>query len=156
MGEEVRQEQAKAEEKKEEKVEEKKKEKPAEEVKKEPKPPSPLVLYVNLHCVGCAKKLEKSIMKIRGMFISLYQIIIIFLVYFILTISNGLKFAGVEGITIDMPQNQLTIKGIVEPQAVCEKIMKKTKRIAKVLSPLPATEGEPMPEVVTSQVLTST
>lgn len=61
-----------------------------------------------------------------------------------------------EGITIDMPQNQLTIKGIVEPQAVCEKIMKKTKRIAKVLSPLPATEGEPMPEVVTSQVLTST
>lgn len=55
-----------------------------------------------------------------------------------------------------MPQNQLTIKGIVEPQAVCEKIMKKTKRIAKVLSPLPATEGEPMPEVVTSQVLTST
>ncbi|XP_044483679.1 heavy metal-associated isoprenylated plant protein 9 isoform X3 [Mangifera indica] len=124
MGEEVKQEQAKAEEKKEEKVEEKKKEKQAEEVKEEPKPPSPLVLYVNLHCVGCAKKLEKSIMKIRG----------------------------VEGITIDMPQNQLTIKGIVEPQAVCEKIMKKTKRIAKVLSPLPATEGEPMPEVVTSQV----
>lgn len=78
MGEEVRQEQAKAEEKKEEKVEEKKKEKQAEEVKEEPKPPSPLVLYVNLHCVGCAKKLEKSIMKIRGMFISLYQIFFFF------------------------------------------------------------------------------
>ncbi|XP_031282117.1 heavy metal-associated isoprenylated plant protein 9 [Pistacia vera] len=124
MGEEVKQEQAKAEEKKEEKVEEKKEEKPAEEVKEEPKPPAPFVLYVDLHCVGCAKKIEKSIMRIRG----------------------------VEGVTTDMVQNQVTIKGIVEPQAVCAKIMKKTKRRAKVLSPLSASEGEPMPEVVTSQV----
>ena len=53
---------------------------------------------------------------------------------------------------IDMAQNQVTIKGIIEPQAICAKIMKKTKRRAKVLSPLPAAEGEPMPEVVTSQV----
>jgi len=35
---------------------------------------------------------------------------------------------------------------------VCTKIMKRTKRSAKVLSPLPASEGEPMPEVVASQV----
>ena len=53
---------------------------------------------------------------------------------------------------IDMAKNEVTIKGIVEPQAVCNKIMKKAKRRAKVLSPLPASEGEPMPEVVTSQV----
>ncbi|KAH7543709.1 hypothetical protein JRO89_XS15G0003700 [Xanthoceras sorbifolium] len=55
-----------------------------------------------------------------------------------------------------MAQNQVTIKGIVEPQAVCNKIMKKTKRRAKVLSPLPAAEGEPIPDVVTSQVSGST
>jgi copper chaperone CopZ len=126
MGEEAKQEQAKAEakpeEKKEEKAEEKKEEKPEE--KEEPKPPSPFVLYVDLHCVGCAKKIEKSIMTIRG----------------------------VEGVVIDMAKNEVTIKGIVEPQAVCNKIMKKAKRRAKVLSPLPASEGEPMPEVVTSQV----
>jgi hypothetical protein len=61
--------------------------------------------------------------------------------------------AGVEGVAMDMAQNQVTIKGIVEPQAVCNKIMKKTKRRAKVLSPLPENEGEPMPQVVTSQVL---
>lgn len=60
--------------------------------------------------------------------------------------------AGVEGVTIDMAKNEVTIKGIVEPQAICNKIMKKTKRRAKVLSPLPAAEGEPIPEVVTSQV----
>ena len=47
-------------EKKEEKVEE-------EEKKEEPKPPSPFVLFVDLHCVGCAKKIERSIMKIRGL-----------------------------------------------------------------------------------------
>lgn len=61
--------------------------------------------------------------------------------------------AGVEGVVIDMAQNQVTIKGVVEPQAICNKIMKKTKRKAKVLSPLPANEGEPIPEVVSSQVI---
>ncbi|KAM2281968.1 hypothetical protein ACFX1S_042491 [Malus domestica] len=128
MGEEAKQDQAKAEAKPEEKaevkVEEKKDEKAEEEKKEEPKPPSPFVLFVDLHCVGCAKKIERSIMRIRG----------------------------VEGVVIDMAKNEVTIKGIVEPQAVCNKIMKKTKRIAKVLSPLPAAEGEAIPEVVASQV----
>ncbi len=127
MGEEVKQdppkaEEAKAEEKKEEKAEEKKEgeAKPEEP----PKPPEPFVLFVDLHCVGCARKIEKSILRIRG----------------------------VEGVVIDMLQNQVTIKGVIEPQAICNKIMKKTKRKAKVLSPLPAAEGESIPEVVASQV----
>ncbi|GMI75601.1 HEAVY METAL ASSOCIATED PROTEIN 47 [Hibiscus trionum] len=121
MGEETKQEQPPAE----AQPEEKKEEKPAEEKKEEPPaPPPPFVLFVDLHCVGCAKKIEKSIMKIRG----------------------------VEGVVIDMAQNQVTIKGVIEPQAVCAKIMKKTKRRAKVLSPLPAAEGESIPEVVASQV----
>ncbi|XVF51112.1 hypothetical protein PTKIN_Ptkin04bG0158400 [Pterospermum kingtungense] len=126
MGEEAKQEQVPVEAKPEEKTEEKKEEeKPAEEKKEEPPaPPPPFVLLVDLHCVGCAKKIEKSIMKIRG----------------------------VEGVVIDMAQNQVTIKGVIEPQAICDKIMKRTKRSAKVLSPLPAAEGEPMPEVVSSQV----
>ncbi|KAI3457922.1 hypothetical protein Pfo_014585 [Paulownia fortunei] len=113
----------KAEEKKQEKAEEKKEEK-AEEKKEEPKPPAPFVLFVDLHCVGCAKKIERSILKIRG----------------------------VEGVAIDTAKNEVTIKGVVEPRAVCSRIMKKTKRRAKVLSPLPEAEGEPMPEVVASQV----
>jgi len=50
----------------EEKKEEKPEEKPAEEKKEEPKPPSPCVLFVDLHCVGCAKKIERYIMKMRG------------------------------------------------------------------------------------------
>lgn len=58
-------EETKPEEKKEEKVEEKKEEKKDDE----PKSPAPFVLFVDLHCVGCAKKIERSILKIRGLFI---------------------------------------------------------------------------------------
>lgn len=135
MGEEAKQEAPKeelkaaaAEEKKEEKppAEEEKKPPAEEEKKEEPKnkPPPPFVLFVDLHCTGCAKKIERSILKIRG----------------------------VEGVVIDMTTNQVTIKGVVEPQAVCTTIEKRTRRKAKVLSPLPAAEGEPIPEVVASQV----
>lgn len=133
MGEEAKQEQPKVEEKQEEKKEENpaeekkeesKEEKPEEEKKEEPKPPEPCVLFVDLHCVGCAKKIQRSIMKMRG----------------------------VEGVVIDMAKNEVTIKGIVEPQAICNTITKKTKRRANVISPLPPAEGEPVPEVVNSQV----
>ncbi|KAK7275941.1 hypothetical protein RIF29_17068 [Crotalaria pallida] len=140
MGEEAKQEQPKAEVKPENKevekpaeekpAEEKKEEekpaeeKPAEEKKEEPKPPAPCVLFVDLHCVGCAKKIERAIMKMRG----------------------------VEGVVTNMAKNEVTIKGIVEPQAICNTIIKKTKRRANVISPLPAAEGEPIPEVVNSQV----
>ena len=56
------QEEPKAEEKKEEKAEEKKGE---EDANKE-QPPSPFILFLDLHCEGCAKKIERSILKIRG------------------------------------------------------------------------------------------
>ncbi|KAI9156202.1 hypothetical protein LWI28_002105 [Acer negundo] len=125
MGEETKQQkQAKASEAAQPVDQEKKEEKPEEAAVEEPKPPSPFVLFVDLHCVGCAKKIEKSIMRIKG----------------------------VERVAINMGENQVTVMGIVEPQAVCNKIMKKTKRRAKVLSPLPPAEGEPIPQVVTSQV----
>ncbi|XAR52116.1 hypothetical protein NMG60_11020022 [Bertholletia excelsa] len=124
MGEEVKQEQANPEEKKEKQTKEKKEEKTEEKMEEEPKPPPLFVLLVDLHCVGCAKKIERSILKIRG----------------------------VERVVTDMSQNQVTIKGVVEPQAVCDRITKKTKRRAQVLSPLPPAEGEPLPQLVNSQV----
>ncbi|KAH0749823.1 hypothetical protein KY290_029055 [Solanum tuberosum] len=48
---------------------------------------------------------------------------------------------------IGMEQNQVTISGVIEPQAVCARIVKTTKRTAKVFSPLPQAEDEPIPEV---------
>lgn len=55
---------------------------------------------------------------------------------------------------IDMAQNQVAVKGVVDPQAVCNMIVKRTKRRAKVISPsLPAAEGEAAaPQVASSQV----
>lgn len=69
--------------------------------------------------------------------------------------NNYLKYekcVGVEEVVMDMNANQVTIKGVLDPQAVCNKIKKKTKRMAKVISPLPAAEGEPLPPIITSQV----
>lgn len=37
-----------------------------EEEPQPPPPPPPFILYVDLHCVGCAKKIQRSILKIRG------------------------------------------------------------------------------------------
>ncbi|XP_077248318.1 heavy metal-associated isoprenylated plant protein 9-like [Tasmannia lanceolata] len=115
----------KAEEKKEDKAEEKKEDKSEEKKEEEKLPPSPVILFVDMHCVGCAKRVERCIM----------------------------KFRGVESVAIDMTQNQVTVKGIVDPQALCMRIQNKTKRKATVLSPLPTVEGESTkPEVVLSQV----
>ncbi|CAF1921129.1 unnamed protein product [Brassica napus] len=109
----------------EEKQEAAKEEQPTvEEESQPPPPPPPFILYVDLHCVGCAKKIERSILKIRG----------------------------VEEVVMNMNENQVTIKGVLDPQAVCNKFKKKTKRMAKVLSPLPAAEGEPLPPTINSQV----
>ncbi|KAK9093698.1 hypothetical protein Scep_025167 [Stephania cephalantha] len=100
-------------------------EKPVEETKEESKPAAtPVVLLVDLHCVGCSKKVERVLMKVRG----------------------------VEAISIDMGLNQVTIKGVVNPQALCNVIEKKTKKRASILSPSPPAEGEPTPQLVTSQV----
>ncbi|KAH7653523.1 Copper chaperone domain-containing protein [Dioscorea alata] len=108
--EETKPEEPKPEEKKEEKVDEKKEETPPPP----PPPPSPIVLFVNLHCVGCAKKIQRSILKCRG----------------------------VEEVEVDMVKNQVTVKGIVDPQVLCSRIEKKTLRKAKVLSPLPPEDGD--------------
>lgn len=56
---------------------------------------------------------------------------------------------------VNMAQNQVTIKGVVEPQDVCTMIMKKTNRVVTILSsPLPEADGESLAdEVVASQVI---
>jgi len=105
------------------------------------------VLFVDLHCIGCAKKIKKSIMKMRGSIFSLLSVwfwfhsaCISFICIFLLT--------GVEGVVIDMAQNQVTVRGTVEPEAICYIITKKTKKKVQLISPLPEPEGEPTPEVV--------
>ncbi|KAM0946846.1 putative heavy metal-associated isoprenylated plant protein [Dioscorea sansibarensis] len=114
---------AKPEEKKEEPKDQEKKEEKAEEKNVEAKtpPPNPVILFVDLHCVGCAKKIERTI----------------------------LKYRGVEEVEINMVQNQVTVKGTVDPQALCSRIQKKTRRKAKVISPVPPADQKDTNKSVT-------
>ncbi|XP_020577849.1 heavy metal-associated isoprenylated plant protein 9 isoform X2 [Phalaenopsis equestris] len=112
MGEEAKEAEAKVSEapKQEEKAAAGEKEEKKEEVKSSsPSPPPPIVLFVDLHCVGCAKKIERSILKCRG----------------------------VEEVETKIEKNEVIVKGKVDPQALCALIQKKTSRKAEVLSPLP-------------------
>lgn len=87
--------------------EEKKKEEAA--AKELPPPPAPCILGINLHCTGCANKIRRCILRCKG----------------------------VEGVEVDMAQNQVTVKGIVDPQGICGRLRKRTMRNAAVISPPP-------------------
>lgn len=63
-------------------------------------------------------------------------------------------WAGVEGVEVEMGKNLVTVKGIVDPQALCN-CKKKSMRKATIISPVlppPPPEGEAQPLVVLSQV----
>ncbi|OAY72839.1 heavy metal-associated isoprenylated plant protein 7-like [Ananas comosus] len=91
-------------EKKEEATEEKK-----EEEKKEEEP-SEIVLKVDMHCEGCARKVEKCLR----------------------------KFEGVEDVKADSKSKIVVIKGkTVDPVKICERVQKKTGKKVELISPLP-------------------
>lgn len=39
---------------------------------------SPLILCIDLHCLGCAKKIERTISKIRGFYPTLVTLLVTF------------------------------------------------------------------------------
>ncbi|GJN04375.1 hypothetical protein PR202_ga21920 [Eleusine coracana subsp. coracana] len=97
-----------------------------------PPPPPPVILGINLHCTGCVNKIKRCVLRCKG----------------------------VEGVEVDMAQNQVTVKGIVDPQGICDRLRKRTMRNAVVISPPPppppaegdAVAKEEPPPVVHSQV----
>ncbi|XP_078164131.1 heavy metal-associated isoprenylated plant protein 7-like isoform X2 [Carex rostrata] len=95
----------------EQKEEEKKEEPPKEEEKKEeaPEPPE-IVLKVDMHCEGCAKKVQKSLR----------------------------KFEGVEEVKADSRAKTVVVKGkAADPAKICERVQRKTGRRVELISPLP-------------------
>ncbi|RZB86501.1 hypothetical protein D0Y65_026518 [Glycine soja] len=63
--------------------------------------------------------------------------------------KENYNFVICQGVVIDMAKNKVTIKGTVEPYAICNMILKKTKIRAQVISSLlEAGEGEPIPSQV--------
>ncbi|KAF3785034.1 hypothetical protein EJ110_NYTH29035 [Nymphaea thermarum] len=88
----------------------------------EKEPPSPAILSVDINCPGCAKKVKRTILKSRG----------------------------VEDVQVDLAGKQVTVKGMIDPQALCTKVERKTKKKASVISPIsPAAKDEP--EIVNAQ-----
>ncbi|KAL4184769.1 hypothetical protein AMTRI_Chr10g227160 [Amborella trichopoda] len=101
----------KEEEKKEEKKEEnKEEEKKGVEKKEEEGNPNEVILKVDMHCEGCARKVQRSL---KG-------------------------FEGVEEVLTDSKSRKVVVKGNKpDPVKVCERIQKKSKRKAEIISPIP-------------------
>ncbi|KAL6520462.1 hypothetical protein OROHE_017050 [Orobanche hederae] len=87
------------------KEEEEGKEKPKEGNKEEPPAIITVVLKIRMHCEACAQALQKRIGKIKG----------------------------VESVTADVNNDQVTVKGVVDPDKLVNDIHKKTGKQASIV-----------------------
>ncbi|XP_075477918.1 heavy metal-associated isoprenylated plant protein 7-like [Primulina tabacum] len=78
---------------------------PKEENKVEPPPVINVVLKVRMHCEACAQALQKRIGKIRG----------------------------VESVTTDIANDQVTVKGVLDPDKLVNDVYKKTGKQTSVV-----------------------
>nr|GEW12402.1 heavy metal-associated domain, HMA [Tanacetum cinerariifolium] len=84
-----------------------------EEAKKPDAGPITVVLKLDIHCDGCAKKIKKVVR----------------------------HFEGVESVEADATSNKLTITGKVDPTRIKERVEFKTKKKVDLVSPQPKKDG---------------
>ncbi|KAJ7972360.1 Heavy metal-associated isoprenylated plant protein [Quillaja saponaria] len=82
--------------------------KPDAAAKKDDSPPS-VVLKIDMHCEGCAKKIRRAVRNLDG----------------------------VEDVKTDVSANKLTVIGKVDPTKLQDKLAEKTKKKVDVVSPQP-------------------
>ncbi|XP_073062871.1 heavy metal-associated isoprenylated plant protein 6 [Primulina eburnea] len=75
--------------------------------------PVTVVLKLDLHCEGCAKKVKRSVN----------------------------HFEGVEKVKVDWSANKLTVTGNVDPSWLRERVETKTKKKVELISPQPKKDG---------------
>ncbi|OIT28584.1 PREDICTED: heavy metal-associated isoprenylated plant protein 6-like [Nicotiana attenuata] len=75
--------------------------------------PTAIILKLDLHCEGCAKKVKRSIR----------------------------HFEGVNDVKADCGSGKLTVKGNVDPTWLREKVESKTKKKVELVSPQPKKDG---------------
>lgn len=75
--------------------------------------PMTVVLKVDLHCEGCAKKVKRAVR----------------------------NFDGVEDVKADIASHKLTVTGKVDPAKVRERVEEKTHKKVELLSPQPKKDG---------------
>ncbi|MFS8005138.1 putative heavy metal-associated domain, HMA, heavy metal-associated domain superfamily [Helianthus anomalus] len=81
----------------------------ADNTKKVDEGPITIILKLDLHCAGCAKKVKKSVQFIEG----------------------------VETVKADCANNKLTITGKVDPAHIKERVEFRTKKTVEIISPKP-------------------
>lgn len=81
------------------------KEPPKEEKKDEPPPVIEVVLKISMHCDACAQGLQRRIRKIQG----------------------------VESVTTDLGNDQVVVKGVLDPQKLVEDVYKRTRKQASIV-----------------------
>lgn len=72
-----------------------------------------VVLKMDMHCEGCAKKVRRAVR----------------------------SFDGVEDVKVDRAGNKLTVTGKVDPAMIKEKLEEKTKKKVEIVSPQPKKDG---------------
>ncbi|RRT60541.1 hypothetical protein B296_00027933, partial [Ensete ventricosum] len=114
---------------KKEKQEETKKEEVAEKKAAEakPSPPSAIVLSLDLHCVGCARKIEKLILKCRGVTHSLAH-------------SHFGELDRVQTVETDFGAGKITVTGTMKAETLVEHIHRRTLKFASIVSQPPKEE----------------
>ncbi|MQM19516.1 hypothetical protein Taro_052522 [Colocasia esculenta] len=85
--------------------EEKKEEPPKEEEKKEEPTPITVVLKVRMHCDACAQVLQKRIRKMEG----------------------------VESVETDLPNEQVIVKGFIDPAKLVANVYRRTRKQASIV-----------------------
>ncbi|KAG9134576.1 hypothetical protein Leryth_000912 [Lithospermum erythrorhizon] len=81
--------------------------------KKEDNTPVPIVLKLDLHCDGCAKKVKRGIR----------------------------HYEGVHDVKADAGSNKLIVKGNLDPTWLRDKVATKTKKKVELVSPQPKKDG---------------
>ncbi|XP_061339790.1 heavy metal-associated isoprenylated plant protein 7-like [Gastrolobium bilobum] len=81
------------------------KEPPPEDKKDEPPPVVTVVLKVRMHCEACAQVIQKRIRKIRG----------------------------VESVETDLANDQVIVKGVIDPAKLVDHVYKRTKKQASIV-----------------------
>lgn len=85
--------------------EEEKKEEPKPEEKKEEPKAITVILKVQMHCEACAQRLQKRIKKMDG----------------------------IESVVADLPNDQVIVKGIIDPVILVENVYKQTRKQASIV-----------------------
>ncbi|CAM0944442.1 unnamed protein product [Alopecurus aequalis] len=78
---------------------------PEEEKKEEPPKAITVILKVQIHCNACAQLLEKRISKIEG----------------------------VESVVADVPNDQVVVKGVMDPAVLVDNVQRKARRVAVIV-----------------------